>query len=627
MSKHGEQVVSALLRSTFKREWAIAGQGCHYRSIYSGLSTVSALHDERNRLSRFWIPQLRTALAELKDVDSNRLLIRAGFIQQRYSGFFNLLPLGLRVQDKLERLIDRHMNLINASKLALSSISSQEIWQRSGRLSADPDLFKFEDRKEAKWLLSPTHEEEITSLVASLIQSYRDLPCRLYQISRKYRDEPRPRQGLLRSKEFLMKDLYTFDITPRAAMHTYDIVQQAYRDLFDELKLPYLVARADSGNMGGSLSHEFHFPSSKGEDNIVCCSRCDFVKNEEVADAIELEPNEVPLKAESRTSVTTMLSEDMVGYIALSRDKRTLIKAYAPRNKSGFAKFVAPEAREINTYAVKAAVPDSDLSHEFPETVWEDAYKHQGPAESDGETLFSIKYIFDRRLDTGQIECQLAKDDETYKSRDLKYRSFVMGTKSDERGIDLLKPAPGDPCPQCTEGELEIVKAIEIGHTFHLGDRYSKALGAEVSTSDPAEAKAPMQMGCHGIGVSRLIAAVASALADDRGLNWPAVIAPFQVVIIVRRTDYLKDAAELYDRLGSELPGVDAIIDDRHDRDMVYRLFDADIIGYPIVLLLGRGWPHGNVEIQCRRLGRGKESGDVPVEEASAVIRGLLDQL
>ena len=627
MSKHGRNCVSTLLRSTSKTKWPVAGQGCQYRSVYTGLGEVSALHDGRNRLSKFWIPQLRTSRAELKDVDSNRLLIQAGFIQQRYSGFFNLLPLGLRVQDKLERLIEKHMNMIGASKLALSSISSQEIWQRSGRLSADPDLFKFEDRKKTKWLLSPTHEEEITSLVASLIHSYRDLPCRLYQISRKYRDEPRPRQGLLRSKEFLMKDLYTFDISPRAALYTYDIVGQAYCDLFDELKLPYLVAKADSGNMGGSLSHEFHFPSSKGEDNIIGCSRCDFTKNEELTAALELEPNEVVLEAESRSSVTSMLSEEMVEYTALSKDKRTLIKAYAPQNKLGSAQSVASQAGEINTYAVKAAIPDSDHSHEFPEAVWEDACKSQDSVASDGETSFSIKYIFDRRLDTVEIERQMLKDDETYTARGLKYRAFVMGTKSDEKGIDLLKPAAGDQCPQCNEGELKIEKAIEIAHTFHLGDRYSKALGAEISTSDPGEAKTPMQMGCHGIGVSRLIAAVASALADERGLNWPAVIAPFQMVIVVRRTDYLRDAAELYDRLASELPGVDAIIDDRHDRDMVYRLFDADIIGYPVVLLLGRGWPDGKVEIQCRRLGRGKESGDVPVEEASAVIKGLLDQL
>ena len=584
-------------------------------------------NDSRNRYTNFWIPPrpTNTNRSLRQDVDSNQLLVAAGFVRQAYSGIFHLLPLGLRVQEKLERLIDKHMRSLGASKVSLSSITSQELWERSGRFATHPDLFKFRDRRDGSWLLSPTHEEEITSLVGSLVQFQRDMPIRLYQISRKYRDEPRPRQGLLRGKEFLMKDLYTFDADSASALITYESVKTAYCNLFDELKLPYLMAKADSGNMGGSLSHEFHFPSTKGEDQIISCSHCDYVQNEELVDPIELVSRETPLQ--SANSFPTLDGEVSLAieYVALSHDHRQLIKAYGSRTRRG-SEEISTTPNEINPYLVKALVPETNLGYENPAALWENkwtGFEHSNERMPD---LPTIKYLFDSRIAQNYIQRQIGTDYRRYGNL-FNYRIQVLESNNVGQEVNLIKAAAGDECHKCKDGRLLVQKAIEVGHTFHLGDRYSKKLDAETKSMDATRASEPMQMGCHGIGVSRLIAAVASALVDSRGLNWPRAIAPFQVVIIPRTTGLLEDAAGLYDQITAKCVDTDVIIDDRPKRDALYKLHEADAIGFPIILVIGKSWEHGEVEIQCRRLGRTKNDPHVPVEEVPTVINALLEQL
>jgi prolyl-tRNA synthetase len=584
-------------------------------------------HDSRNRYTNFWIPPRHPNSDETSkhDVDSNQLLVAAGFLRQAYSGIFHLLPLGLRVQEKLERLIDKHMSTLGASKVSLSSITSQELWERSGRFATNPDLFKFRDRRDGKWLLSPTHEEEITALVGSLVHFERDMPVRLYQISRKYRDEPRPRQGLLRGKEFLMKDLYTFDIDSVNALKTYEAVKKAYCNLFDELKLPYLVAKADSGNMGGSLSHEFHFPSGKGEDDIISCSNCDYVKNEELVDAVELKSLDIP--AELAGSFSTIDGDLGLAteFVALSDDKRHLIKAYVPQQREGSHES-STSTNEINQYIVKASVPDTRLGYEHPAGLWEQHWAGLCHSSDRRLDLPAIRYLFDQRMTQEDIQRQIGADHRRYGNM-FKYQIHLMIPSNPNQGLNLARAACGDKCPQCEHGQLLVQKAIEIGHTFHLGDRYSKNLGAEIEAKDATGAREPMQMGCHGIGVSRLIAAVASALADDRGLNWPRAIAPFQAVIIPQKATLMEDAAALYDKITSECPDVDIIIDDRPKRSLPYKLFEADAIGFPIILVLGKGWEQGKVEVQCHRLGRTKNDPHVLVDDIPTVINTLLGQL
>ena len=447
---------------------------------------VSSIHDYgRNRLSNFWTPTGGIAYSEDGKEDSNALLVRAGFLRQSHAGIFQLLPLGFRVQDKVGSLLDKHMRKLGASKIELSSLSSENLWKISGRLQGErSELFQVQDRKGSKFLLAPTHEEDITTLVGGIVNSYRDLPVRLYQIGRKYRDEPRPRQGLLRTREFLMKDLYTFDASKEEALKTYETVRAAYSAFFDEFKIPYLVADADAGSIGGDISNEYHIASAKGEDSVYKCHLCGFIVNE----------------------------EKLEGNSTLSKEEGT---------------------------------------------------------------------------------CN---------------------------------------CPKCSS-KMKSVTTIELGHTFYLGTKYSKPLGAVVETkksgsdemtatpgSQQATASSPMEMGCHGIGVSRLIAAMADVLSDDKGLNWPRVIAPFETVIITSP--------------GTEQPGnqllsqlshtVDAILDDR-DHGLGWKLKDADLIGYPVIIVFGRSWAkEGKCEVQCRRLGVRE---DVAIGILPGFIQSLLDRL
>ena len=602
--------------------------------------------DARIRYSNFWIPPIAVPKTSAKnpgqDIDANHLLVKAGFLQQPYPGIFHLLPLGLRIQDKLEKLIDKHMRSLGASKLSLSSLSSELLWDRSGRLATSSELFRFDDRRQTGWLLSPTHEEEITSLVSQCARSYRDLPLRLYQISRKYRDELRPRHGLLRAREFLMKDLYTFDTNPDQALKTYEEVRTAYTNFFNELSMPYLVAKADSGNMGGSLSHEFHLPSAKGEDNILKCSCCQYTRNEELVVPIKYKTTSLDLTNRQNDAKDLSKLEDTVEYLAVSRDGSTLVKAYAPARRTG----ASSEAAEINPYAIKAAMPEVDLGVEdirAEYTLMESALKQS--TEQSG--LPVVAYLFDFRLASSTKDWILGDDGDACVQNAAEV--FLVDGATDSHHIDLLRTLPGDECPECDQGQLQRHRAIEVGHTFHLGTRYSEALGAEVTLANNEQA--PMQMGCHGIGVSRLISAVALSLADERGLNWPRVMAPFQVVIITphKKTDH-EDVAALYDRLTSPVRlaesnadgpvsplAIDAVIDDREDKSLVWKLHDADLIGFPVLVIFGRKWEQeGKLEVQCRRkrVLDDKKSRtprglcqDVRVEDVPAFVRACLEEL
>lgn len=572
--------------------------------------------DARNRCSAFWIPSTKIrGEKKPKDEkeDSNVSLVRAGFIRQAYSGIFHLLPLGLRIQDKIERLLDKHMHSLQASKVSLSSFSSQDLWSRSGRLEGGADVFKLLDRKDAKWLLSPTHEEEITELVSGLVQSYRDLPVRLYQISRKYRDEPRPRQGLLRGREFLMKDLYTFDIDVPAALQTYDRVRAAYTGFFNDLKIPYIVAKADSGNMGGDLSHEYHLPSLKGEDSIISCSQCDHVRNAELVESIPVHVRPVgPGDFENAAAMKRILPLKEAVFITL--DKQTLVKVYC-QSQDSTASDGAHDC-EINPYTVKAALPEVALGIESPSEQF----------TSSNMRGKSVIYMFDNHIATEDMQAKLSteRDISTCDEVELRIVESAPGSKS---VIDLVKPRNGHRCPNCSEGHIKVQKAIEIGHTFYLGTRYSKVLDAKVAI-DPgpkSQHEVFMQMGCHGIGVSRLIAATASALSDHRGLNWPRTVAPFEVIVIPHQQTDVDACNAVYDQLlQGEAACNDAIVDDR-EMDWLAKLRNADLIGYPVIIFLGRAWREsGEYEVQCRRL---KVKQNISGTELSGFVKSLLEQL
>jgi prolyl-tRNA synthetase len=411
------------------------------------------------------------------------------------------------VQNKIEALIDKHMSTLSATKVSLSSISSEELWQRSGRLEGrDSEFLRLQDRKGAKYLLSPTHEEEITEIVASSVNSYKDLPLRLYQVTRKYRDEARPRQGLLRGREFLMKDLYTFDVTEEEARATYDQVRQAYSAFFNELGLPYLVANADSGSMGGNLSHEYHLASANGEDNIISCDECDYSTNEELYSG-KIGSHEL-VQPDASCDINSILTSTPF----LSKDKTTLFNIVTPKNSG-----------PLNTHLLKKLHPTIDTTLESPFKVWS-AMNTKNPTRTRTETQ-----IIDGRLANLPL-------------------SNPTGPTIVYQDTALTTPSESSTCPSClSPSSLQVSTAIEIGHTFHLGTRYSLPLKAQVLS--PNNKPTPISMGCHGIGVSRLLAAAAGLLMDSKGLNWPMKIAPFEAVIVAAPKTSDEDVNKVYDAL------------------------------------------------------------------------------
>ncbi|KAL5339816.1 hypothetical protein BJX70DRAFT_397284 [Aspergillus crustosus] len=590
--------------------------------------------DGRSRITNFWIPtggisKKNVQIDKSDKEDVNDLLVRGGFYRQAYSGVFHMLPLGLRVQDKLERLIDRHMQSLGASKVSLSSISSQELWEQSGRLGEGSDVFRFLDRKEARFILAPTHEEEITTLVGSLTKSYRDLPLRVYQISRKYRDEPRPRQGLLRGREFIMKDLYTFDHSVDEALKTYELVRAAYTRLFNDLRIPYLMAAADSGNMGGSLSHEFHFSSPKGEDTVVSCSSCDSVYNEELADGkAHNSRSEISADATPGFDVggqhTTDARVSTGLWTAISKDNRTLLRGWYPQFTVGEG--TEPAIREVNSHAVKAIASaaglELDISVENPLQQWA-AHVKSSKALSDGSTerpqVLDVYDTIVRAYKRPPLSDLLAQADCSVEDIECLRLDTYPGTN---HRLNLIKVHDGDQCTKCTQGVLKTHTAVELGHTFHLGTRYSDVLAASVVVDGGATV--PMQMGCHGIGVSRMITAVADSLSDSKGLNWPRALAPFEVIVVPTK-GLEAEAERIYDELVADKASpIDAILDDR-DKQLGWKLGDADLIGYPVIVVVGKGWKkQQTVEVQCRRLDLRQ---DVALESLSSVVQSLLQQL
>lgn len=570
--------------------------------------------DGRVRLSNEWAPSGGIAASE--NEDSHSKLIRAGFLRQTHSGIFHLLPLGLRVHDKVVSLVDRYMRALGASRVQLSTISSEALWEQSGRLSKiGSELFRFNDRKEGKYLLAPTHEEEITALVARSVKSYKNLPLRLYQITQKYRDELRPRQGLLRGREFYMKDLYTFDYSNEAALETYEEVRKAYSRIFiQEMKLPVLVAQASSGDMGGNLSHEYHIPTALGEDHVMSCHSCGYVANEELA--------------ESRPAAAVLVDGAChpKAWHGISKDRKTLVRVWF--NSDQFS------AKDVSTHAVKQAFPDLDSGVEDPAPFWAAAIKGFSAGQ---DSQVRVVNLFDDRLPREM------RSQPTLDQNDAAELRRIPVSNHEEGIPNPFRIREGDACPRCPDGKLKVQKAIELGHTFHLGTRYSEPLGASVSVparllpknnsshqaGGDGTTMVPIQMGCHGIGISRIIGAVADHLADERGLNWPRVIAPYQVVVVfhTKDTKLAGDAADVYDQLVAGEPEnhVDAIIDDRQDASLGWKLKDADLVGYPVIVVLGREWKaSGRVEVQCRRLGH-KEL--VPLESLRSHVEGLLCEL
>ena len=449
-------------------------------------------------------------------------------------------------------------------------------------------------------------------------------------IARKYRDEPRPRQGLLRTREFLMKDLYTFDLTKEMALESYETVRKAYNAFFDEFKIPYLIAEADSGDIGGDLSHEYHLPTSKGEDNILSCDSCSLVANEE-------EVAKLQEQSRTRTESTEGKANGFSSWYGISRDRTYLVEAIYPANIG------LRQNPQINPFVMKRLFPDLDLSVEDALKTF--ARFWIGAQATETRTMPKILQISDYRVPLSQLTESTQAVSAKLSRLGLLIPKLAHLSADTNEAPDLLRLQNGSSCPKCTIGTLKTQNAIELGHTFYLGTKYSVPLGANVFL-DRANPKVPVQMGCHGIGVSRLIGAVADSLADKVGLNWPRVMAPFEVVII-SHDEHAEAAAEIYDFLTAgdgkwfeftsangnrtvgafmsaptpETPAIDAVMDDRY-RSPVWKLKDADLIGFPVIVALRQKWgTERKVEVQCRRLGYKEE---IEVANVRETVEGLL---
>ncbi|KAI0484741.1 prolyl-tRNA synthetase [Xylariaceae sp. FL0804] len=617
-----------------------------------------------SRLSNIWLPT-GNKNAPPKE-DSFQRLIRAGFLDQSHAGIFQMLPLGQRVQEKLERLIDKYMLQLRASKVSLSTISSQELWKRTGRLDGyGQELFRLTDRKDYPFLLAPTHEEEITNLVSKRVHSYKDLPLRLYQIGRKYRDERRPRQGLLRSREFVMKDLYTFDWSQSAAQSIYDEVRAAYSSLFEELRLPCLVAEANSGDIGGDLSHEYHLPTSIGEDHVISCSNCDYVANEEIAVS---HPKPVEAEDQSRPLLVR----------GISKNRRTLVNIWFPGMFS---------PQDINYHTIKGIFPDFDSSVNNAVLSWQEqlmpsARLHQEGEEEESKPQLRLLNFVDHRLGDEFVKTLRGNPSllTPHASIDLSGLPIANVTSlEDGSPLNVIRVQDGDGCPRCGPGKLKVQKAIELGHTFHLGTRYSVDLRATVGvpgrllsqdllgaggsdaregSSGPPDKTAavdvdddklvvrPLQMGCHGIGVSRIIAAVAHYFgqgqgASSRSLRWPRAIAPFEVVVIpgpgmggpaaavaaeLELAAQAQPAEEPAAQQQQQQQILDVALDDR-EKDLRWKLVDADLIGIPVRVVVGRAWASDQLcEVVCGHLDGASETKLVRLADLRRTVDELLSR-
>jgi prolyl-tRNA synthetase len=427
-----------------------------------------------------------------------------------------------------------------------------------------------------------------------------------------------------------MKDLYTFDLSVPKALETYEQVRAAYNRIFEDLKLPVIIAKADSGNMGGKLSHEYHLPSSLGEDHVVSCSECDYVVNDEVAEAGTSKP------VDSNTDIHV--------WRGISKDRSTLVNVWYPSSITGEAGGdpISFTDADVNVYAIKSLLPNLDGGIESPLSQWTAALSNQAPGD------LRLVHVVDYRLPSSFVT------DLKEQSQGVPIWPARLGqeppssidttilTHNDDAPLNVLRVKTGEKCPQCSSGTLRVDKAIELGHTFHLGTRYSEPLEATISIpsnklaeleGSKAEAGSheevilPMQMGCHGIGVTRIIGAVANHLADEKGLNWPRKIAPYEVVVIPGR-GLDDEALEVFDSVSSNSQTtqspLDIVLDDRHS-SFVWKLNDADLIGYPVLIVVGREWKASRrCEVQCRRLNV-KEY--VSLSDLPVFVNNLLDQL
>ncbi len=552
------------------------------------------------RMSRLFLRTLRDDPSDA-EVDSHRLLVRAGYLRKVAAGIYSWLPLGHRVLRRVEQIVREEMDAAGAQELLLPIIQPLEYWERTGRdQTYGPLMFRLADRKETGFCLAPTAEEVITATVAGEYSSYRDLPVNLYQIGWKYRDELRPRFGLLRGREFLMKDAYSFDADVEGLRATYQDMYAAYHRIFERCGLTFRPVEAQAGEIGGDVNHEFMAVAAVGEDDFVWCKSCDYAANVEAAVRAEPAAGAPPVDAPTMAPEHT---PHLPGIKAVSEHMGTepgdLIKSIAFDVDGELGLALVPGDREVNPYALYRALPGRKVR------LWEDADFDSHPDVPRGyigpHFPGASVVVADPALRSGPAAGWVTGANQP----DHHVRHAVLG-RDFEVGIwaDLVKVATGDTCPRCG-ATLSVDRGIEVGHTFQLGTKYSVAMGA--GYTDEKGEQHPMVMGCYGIGVSRVVAAVVEEHHDEHGLRWPANLAPYAVHLISLpgKGEAAPEVRAAADRVYTEMTsaGIDVLYDDR-DASPGVKFADADLLGIPLQLTLGaKGLARGVIERKLRASG------------------------
>jgi prolyl-tRNA synthetase len=557
------------------------------------------------RLAKSLVPTLRDDPADAEAL-SHKLMLRAGLVRQLAAGVYVWLPIGQRVIDRICRIVREEINAIGGQEITMPVIQPAEIWQKTGRWDGIPEMFKLKDRWDRDMVLGMTHEEVIAWLAAREIRSYRDLPQIWYQIQTKERDEARPRSGVLRTREFVMKDSYTLDPDVAALDRSYAAHEAAYQKIFRRCGLRFHVAHSDTGMMGGLGAHEFLAPCAAGEDEIALCAGCGYAANVEVARGVPAAP---AFPGWSREDVPTPNVRTIAEVSALlGIDARLTIKSLLYVTPAGPVLVLVRGDHALHERKLARAV-GATFRPAHPEEI----ERHLGaPAGSVGPVGARVRIIADEALRQGVYVAGANREG-------FHLRGVTAGRDFEAEFADLHTVVPDEACVQCGR-PLAIEKVIEIGNIFKLGTKYSEALGA--TYLDESGKEQPIVMGCYGIGPARIAAAAVEQLADGDGIVWPAAIAPFQVHIVVvslRDAAQVAAAEEIY--AACRAAGLDPVLDDRDERPGV-KFKDADLLGVPVRVTVGNLLAkEGVVEIKERRAPR-RESR-VPRAQVLEALRSL----
>ena len=587
------------------------------------------------RLSSLFVRTLRDNPVDA-EVPSHRLLVRAGYIRRAAPGGYTWLPLGWSVYQNVSRVIREEMDAIGAQEVNFPALLPREPYEATNRWSDYGDtLFRLQDRRKVDYLLGPTHEEMFTLLVKDLYSSYKDLPVWLYQIQNKFRDEARPRGGLLRGREFSMKDSYSFDVDDEGLQRSYDAHRAAYVRIFDRLGLPFAIVSAMSGAMGGSASEEFLFPCDIGEDTFVTCTSCGYSANTEAvrvgaASAVDSSATPAARVVDTPNTPTIQTLVDLFNERAdLARSdrawtasdtlKNVVVNVRHPDGRIEPLAIGVPGDREVDMKRLEAQLSPAEVEA-FDETHFA---KHPtlkkgyiGPGALGANNPSGIRYLLDPRIATGSAWITGADDYGKHVMNLVAGRDFTG-----DGVIDVAEVRDDDVCPSCASA-LTVKRGIEIGHVFQLGRKYAETLG--LSVLDQNGKQQVVTMGSYGIGVSRAVAAIAEATHDDLGLRWPRAISPFDVhIVIAGKDDGAITAAAERIAADAEALGLRVVIDDRVGVSPGVKFKDAELLGFPTIIVAGRGVAQGTVEVRDRLAGT---TSEMPIAEAAAHAHALSTQ-